>query len=378
MGASVDFVVFGFGVSALLMLGGFALRDLGPWLFGSAADPLDLPEFEDAKATIRKQTLASIGTAVSVAGAGVALVTVAALFGKTTDEIGTIVVGMSLVLAAVGVGAWSYDSIRRYRSAMDIVTAQEQSVRTRIQARDARNRALRPDPKAEPKRTPKPKPAAAQAEAADTTTTTAPEANRDTEEEIDLDSPLPDWHGTPTTAGPVLEPEITPVVAETEDSDQPEPEAQSPAITPVTEPPRTTPQPRTTAQPRTTPPLRTTQEPRTTPEPRSTTQPRTTPSPRPVVPTTTSTTRQPAMSFDDALIDEAVRVEPISPFATRGNAPSWLFDDLETDLDQQGSSQDDPIDRFREAKPVSRPSALERLLADDDSEDPSNKGGADT
>jgi hypothetical protein len=84
------------------------------------------------------------------------------------------------------------------------------------------------------------------------------------------------------------------------------------------------------------------------------------------------------MAFDDALIDEAVRVEPISPFATRGNAPSWLFDDLETDLDQQGSSQDDPIDRFREAKPVSRPSALERLLADDDSEDPSNKGGTDT
>ena len=73
-----------------------------------------------------------------------------------------------------------------------------------------------------------------------------------------------------------------------------------------------------------------------------------------------------------------MRVEPISPFATRGNAPSWLFDDLETDLDQQGTSQEDPIDRFREAKPVSRPSALERLLAEDETdEDPSNDGGTD-
>jgi hypothetical protein len=332
------------------MLGGFALRDLGPWLFGSAADPLDLPEFEDAKATIRKQTLASIGNAVSVAGAGVALVTVAALLGKTTDEIGAIVVGMSLVLAAVGVGAWSYDSIRRYRSAMDIVTTQEHSVRTRIQARDARNRALRPNPKSEPKRTPKPRPADAQPETASTTTMIAPETDREVAEEVDLDGPLPDWHDTPTTAGPVIEPETTPVVTGNEESDQPEPEAPAPEITPVTEPPRTSPRAQTT------------------------------PPPRQVVSTTTSTTttRQPATTFEDALIDEAVRVEPLSPFATRGNAPSWLFDDLETDLDQQGTSQEDPIDRFREAKPVSRPSALERLLAEDETdEDPSNDGGTD-
>lgn len=339
----MDFVVFGFGVSALLMLGGFGLRDLGPWLFGSAVDPLALPEFEDAKATIRKQTLSSIGNAVSAAGAGVALVTVAALLGKTTDEIGAIVVGMSLVLAAVGVGAWAYDSIRRYRSAMDIVTAQENSVRSRIQARDARNRALRPDPKSMPK--PAPKPVVAEAEPEElepeeAITTGVPEAEPSPEggEEIDLDSPLPDWHDTPTTRLPVIEPEITPAFADDEEpeasADEGGGEERVPEITPVIE--TTRPAPATTRRPSFVPPT-----------------------------TSPTTTQPPAVALDDTLLDEAVRIEPVSRLSSRGNAPSWLFDDLEADLDRQGSDQDDPIDRFREAKPVSRPSALERLLAED-------------
>jgi hypothetical protein len=338
MGASVDFVVVGFGLSALLMLGGFALRDLGPWLFGSSADPAMLPEFEDAKGTIRKQTLTSIGNAVSIAGAGVAVVTVAALLGKTTDEIGGIVVGMSLVLAAVGVGAWSYDSIRRYRSAMDIVTTQEQSVRSRIQAREARNRSLRPGPATTPKPNRKARPEPARAEPADTTTTHAPDSaadqEHDDEHEIDLDAPLPGWHDGPTTVSPTPEPEITPAVVTT------------------VEPERT--QPEDGPEPETTPIVGT----------------RTTPRPRTVSTTTSTTTTQPpAMALDDALLDEAVRVEPAPRFASRGGAPSWLFDDLDTELDQHGSPSDDPVDRFHAAKPVSRPSALDRLLADDDEND---------
>lgn len=338
----MDFVVFGFGVSALLMLGGFGLRDLGPWLFGSApGDEYALPEFEDAKATIRKQTLSSIGNAISVAGAGVAVVTVAALLGKTTDEIGAIVVGMSLVLAAVGVGAWSYDIFRRYRSAMDIVTTQENSVRSRIQARDARNRALRPEPKSEPKKTSKP--ASVEAESAPasdvTTTTPRPDAeSEDAQDEIDLDSPLPSWHDEEPITRPEAGP-TPPAGVETEpEADTEEKPAAAESATPVE-----------------TPVVKTTPVP---PEP--TTSTTTTTTLAPVV----STTSPPA-PMDDTLIDEAVRIEPSSRFASRGNAPSWLFDDLETDLDQQGSDQDDPIDRFREAKPVSRPSALERLLAED-------------
>lgn len=330
----MDFVVFGFGVSALLMLGGFALRDLGPWLFGSAVDATALPEFEDAKATIRKQTLASIGNAISAAGAGVALVTVAALLGKTTDEIGAIVVGVSLVLGAVGVGAWSYDSIRRYRAAMDIVTTQENSVRTRIMARDARNRALRPEPKAAEK--PQPKPAASEPETEETTTTPSPdlesqidvrEEEEVEEEEIDLDAPLPDWHDTPTTAAMVHEPQMTPA----EESEPEEPD-ETPEITPAAASPAPTTTPRLTVTTTTTP---------------------------------LPTTIPPVAPLEDTLIDEAVRVESPSRLSPFGNAPSWLFDDLETDLDRRGSDQEDPIDRFREAKPVSRPSALERLLADD-------------
>ncbi|CAN5330024.1 hypothetical protein BH09CHL1_BH09CHL1_23460 [soil metagenome] len=335
----MDFVVFGFGVSALLMLGGFGLRDLGPWLFGKTTDKLALPEFEDAKATVRKQTLASIGNAVSAAGAGVALVTVAALFGKVTDDIGAIVVGMSLVLAAVGVGAWSYDTFRRYRSAMDIVTAQENSVRSRIQARDARDRALRPQTKPELKSTSKPVVEAANPEP-ETTVATTPEPERDFHdepEEIDFDVPLPAWHDEEPTSSPEFEPVVTPAVGIEQTVEEP---AVAEAITPV-EPPV---------------------EEDVTPWP-----------PAPVIATTTtSTTTRPLFSttlppepLDDTLIDEAVRIEPLSRFSSRGNAPSWLFDDLENDLDQRGSDQDDPIDRFGAAKPVSRPSALERLLAED-------------
>lgn len=333
----MDFVVFGFGVSALLMLGGFGLRDLGPWLFGRTTDEFALPEFEDAKATVRKQTLASIGNAISAAGAGVALVTVAALFGKVTDEIGAIVVGMSLVLAAVGVGAWSYDIFRRYRSAMDIVTAQENSVRSRIQARDARDRALRPQPKSEPKATPKTVVEAKDPEiGAATPTTPGPEHAFDNDpEEIDLDAPLPSWHDEESPPSPEFEPEMTPAVDTEPVVEEP---AVAEAITPIE-------------------PLE--KEALTQSTPASTTS------------TTTTTTRPvhsitlPPEPMDDTLIDEAVRIEPLSRFSSRGNAPSWLFDDLESDLDQQGSDQDDPIDRFREAKPVSRPSALERLLAED-------------
>jgi hypothetical protein len=337
MGASVDFVVFGFGISALLMLGGFGLRDLGPWLFGRTTDESALPEFEDAKATVRKQTLASIGNAISAAGAGVALVTVAALFGKTTDEIGAIVVGMSLVLAAVGVGAWSYDIFRRYRSAMDIVTAQENSVRTRIQARDARDRALRPQPKPEAKTTSKPVAKATESESEATVTTTPkPEQSFDDEpEEIDLDAPLPSWHDEEPTSSPEFEPVVTPAVEVEPIVEKP---AAAVAATPIDPP----------------------EEEIVTPVTPATVTSTTTTTARP-----SSSTTPPPEQLDDTLIDEAVRIEPLSRFSSRGNAPSWLFDDLESDLDQQGSDQDDPIDRFREAKPVIRPSALERLLAED-------------
>lgn len=334
----MDFVVFGFGVGALLMLGGFGLRDLGPWLFGKTTDEFALPEFEDAKATVRKQTLASIGNAVSAAGAGVALVTVAALFGKVTDEIGAIVVGMSLVLAAVGVSAWSYDIFRRYRSAMDIVTAQENSVRSRIQARDARDRALRPQSQPKPKASPKAVVEAIEpdAETATTTTSELEPVSDDEPEEMDLDAPLPSWHDEEPTSSPEFEPAVTPAV-------DIEPIVEEPvvagAITPI-EPPE--------------------EEAVIPAEPVRTASTTTTTTTRPVF-----TTTLPPEPLDDALIDEAVRIEPLSRFSSRGNAPSWLFDDLETDLDQHGSHQDDPIDRFGAAKPVSRPSALERLLAED-------------
>jgi hypothetical protein len=218
---------------------------------------------------------------------------------------------------------------------MDIVTAQENSVRSRIQARDARDRALRPQSQPKAKTSPKPVAEAIELETETATTTTPEPVFEDEPEEIDLDAPLPSWHDEESTSIPEFEPVVTPAV-DIEPIDE-EPDAAE-AITPIEQP----------------------EEETVTPA-----------EPVPMVSTTTTTTRPvftttlPPEPLDDALIDEAVRIEPLSRFSSRGNAPSWLFDDLETDLDQQGSDQDDPIDRFGAAKPVSRPSALERLLAED-------------
>jgi hypothetical protein len=68
---------------------------------------------------------------------------------------------------------------------------------------------------------------------------------------------------------------------------------------------------------------------------------------------------------DDTLIDEAVRFEP-RPEPKR-SVPSWLFEDLESDLAGTGSAgADDPIDHFHDATPLARSSALDRLLANDE------------
>ncbi len=339
----MDFVVFGFGLGAILMLVGFALRDLGPWLFGSVRHDEALPEFEGVKSTIRKQTLSSIGNAISVAGAGVAAVTFSALLSKADDDLGAIVVGMSLVLAAVGVGAWTYDVFRRYRAALDIVAAQEQAARQRMAPRQKRRRP-KPAPVAEPRVEPMPSPSALVDEA-DEPLNDAPVATHP-EHEIepsavpnDLDEPLPAWDTHPE------EPEVTPDDAPAEHETTAEP-----VPTPV-EAPRVS-----RLSPDVHPRTRDAQKEELNPEVRAPDSERLTPEPVQLPPL-------PDLA-DDALIDEAVRLEPRQE--PKRSLPSWLFEDLETDLATSGPSQAaDPIDQFQEAKPVIRPSALDRLLSED-------------
>lgn len=77
---------------------------------------------------------------------------------------------------------------------------------------------------------------------------------------------------------------------------------------------------------------------------------------------------------DDALIDESVRFSPRAE--PKRTVPSWLFEDLENDLATHNpSKQDDPVDRFQEAKPFARSSALDRLLSDDPASDSEQSDG---
>jgi hypothetical protein len=79
---------------------------------------------------------------------------------------------------------------------------------------------------------------------------------------------------------------------------------------------------------------------------------------------------------DDTLIDEAVRFEP-RPEQKR-TIPSWLFEDLESDLAVTGPTRsDDPIDHFHDATPLTRSSALDRLLADHESTGDQRKNAAE-
>jgi hypothetical protein len=339
MGAGVDFVVFGFGLGAILMLVGFALRDLGPWLFGSTREESALPEFEGAKTTIRKQTLSSIGNAISVGGAGIAVVTFSALLAKTDDDLGSIVVGMSLVLATVGVAAWTYDVFRRYRAAMEIVSAQEHIARERLAPRSKRRK---PRPAAPEPVTEQPVLAATSNEATgptdhDLTPDTQEEPLTTTEEPLAVEDQLPGWHDGDAPAAAAPEPQA--------DDDANDATAVAEVSTPAedrnvgSEAPA---QPDSKMAPAPSIPME--HQPRREPERVE----------LPPLPT----------EADDALIDEAVRFEPRQQ--AQRTVPSWLFEDLETDLATHNpAKQDDPVDQFQEAKPYTRPSALERLLSDD-------------
>ena len=399
LGGRVDFVVVGLGLGALMMLAGFALRDLGPWLFGSANPNNSLPEFEQVKATIRKQTLASIGTAIATAGVGLAIVTFSALIAKTDDEIGTIVVGMSLALAAVGIGAWTYDAIRRYRAAMDMVSGQEESVMSRfapttVQAttKTRKPSTLAPSTQSSRRQT--------DPENDEPMGDEPPVSAEDDEAMVDRARPsdVIEEPSRPESDRPTVDvPPDLEVDDEAEDQ-----EIESSWVNLDDE------EPASTSDEDLELPWHTRQETSSSASPidaaddldntrddvstLQSSEDRSQPLTRPTVSVESDWKRSPAAKpaatdrheftelpplpeeGDDALIDESVRFD-FGPAQDR-KVPSWLFDDLETDLRGAGTSKpDDPVDQFRGATRVSRGSALDRLMADE----PAKKGnGSDS
>lgn len=321
------------------MLVGFALRDLGPWLFGTTPSDEALPEFEGVKTTIRKQTLATIGNGISVAGAGIAVVTFAALLASADDRTGAMVVGISVVLATMGVAAWSYDAYRRYRSAMAVVYAQERTVRARQAGKSKRTRQSRPRPETIA--------ASGAALVAQAETVASPPVSADEQQQDDdLDESLLDWHSTrlttpvsPVSANAADFPSESHEGTETEQSDDEAPvESDSYRFEESTSHDSDESDDDSYAWPE-------------------------------IAPWNWDDARSDANDGDDALIEESTRVD--------ATVPSWLFDDLDADLAHHRSAGADPVDQFHEAKPVSRTSALERLLAGDDDGEPDDHPSAD-
>jgi hypothetical protein len=370
----VDFVIVGFGLGAVMMLLGFALRDLGPWLFGTSATEPVLPEFEAIRTTIRKQTLASVGTGIATAGTGLSLVTFAALLARTEDELGTIVVGMSLALAAVGVGAWTYDTIRRYRAAMDMVANQEQAIVAKLAPAPTNSR--------------RPSAPSVSTRSAAETVDSKPEVEKPVAEPNDPDVESFELdHDFENATGSDLDPtEVTNrVEAEQSSDDAPldltDFEAETPEWPPSNGQPLTSPDERvgTIADQFGDDVLETQQdEPvaREKPAFRWTPKNRSSPA-NPVEAAPVDFTELPPLpeELTDSLIEESVRFDQ-RPSANR-NVPSWLFEDLETDLAPAGPSRvEDPLDQFRTSQPVSRGSALDRILSASD-EAPSRDAESD-
>jgi hypothetical protein len=301
----------------------------------------------------------------------------AALLARTEDELGTIVVGMSLALASVGVGAWTYDTVRRYRAAMDMVTTQEQAVLARLSA--PHDAAVVPPARdasvvSHDERTDRP--------LSEMDDEFQSEIEPDTETVLVDESPesLPnsgyDKDESPEDVVAPSSRETSEASAEhaemlTDDA-EPEVKARNPVLpesdqamadrpVPISQPERSD-----EAHERLTngEPGRgdAASEPKAVIRWPSIT--RSAPAERVELAARDEFAELPPLPEEqqDTLLGESVRLDK-RPGA--GNhVPSWLFDDLETDLTRPGSvRQDDPIDRFGESEPRKRSSALDRILA---------------
>lgn len=106
----MDFVVAGFGVGAILMLLGFAVRDLGPLRYRSVSELL--PIHDEWLAMCR-----SVGTVFVIGGLVVCLATLVSLLAGAGDRTGSRSVMAVVAMATIACGVWSVMAIRRFVAA---------------------------------------------------------------------------------------------------------------------------------------------------------------------------------------------------------------------------------------------------------------------
>ncbi len=132
----MDFVVAGFGLGAVLMLVGFAVRDLGPFRHRGSEeeDPVSRPWSELCR---------TVGTTLVTGGLGICLLTLLLLVVGAGDQTGARLIVAGAAIALIGCGVWSALAVRRYTGAIAALPPEVAIGRARRPVRTAR-RSFRP------------------------------------------------------------------------------------------------------------------------------------------------------------------------------------------------------------------------------------------
>lgn len=102
----MDFVVVGFGLGALAVVLGLALRDLGPRLRPVHRNA-PLPWAEIGRRLAWARICRSAGLVGAFAGGGILAFTLAGLVGRAGDRTGNLLLLLAGLFAAVGIAAWA-------------------------------------------------------------------------------------------------------------------------------------------------------------------------------------------------------------------------------------------------------------------------------
>ncbi len=112
MGDAVDFVVLGFGLGALVVLLGLALRNLGPWARRIRQGQV-LPWSEVSRRVTWGRACRAAGLVVAIAGGFVFSMTLVALVGRVSDATGALVVLFASAAALLACVGWALVYARR-------------------------------------------------------------------------------------------------------------------------------------------------------------------------------------------------------------------------------------------------------------------------
>ncbi len=122
MGGAVDFVVLGFGIGALAVLLGLALRNLGPWPRRIRQGQV-LRWSEVTRRLAWGRACRAAGLVLAIAGGFLCFATLAALIARANDRTGALIVLFASALALLASVGWALVYARRQPRLVPVFTA---------------------------------------------------------------------------------------------------------------------------------------------------------------------------------------------------------------------------------------------------------------